>query len=291
MKSKNKKNNIYYLIIGIYTLGFIFFVISPYIIVDTDEGLLYTEHNTELELTYNNEEIGTFEILEWTYSKKQSLMEVQMYIDLFIEFSDKTELNFTAQQKLDNRQRTIVPITAEQVLEEDGYYIIQISEIEDFLNVTLMIEPLVKNADIKNENSQLDDEIDNKARLRTNYKQVTSVDKIVDKDSSNYAIERIDWGIENKQSKIQEYQNENKEYKNEITKHEEKIEEYRRRTKYLVGDELTDMQEKMSNATGSIATLNANISANKTLIEELEDDIVMLRQKKENLIKFGTADK
>lgn len=300
MKFKNKKNIIYYIMISIYTLGFLFFLFSPYIIIDNDEGLLFTEYNEEMELTYTNShgetEIGTLEILEWTYSKKQNLMEIQMYIDLFVEFADETELTFTAQQKLNNRRKDIVPIEAEQVLKEDGYYIIQISDVVDFLNVTLMIEPYVDNSllvslgnqtNYESENNKKNDDIDNKTRLRTNYKKVTYVDEIVDKDTSNYAIERINWSIAKKESEIEDYKTENNKYTNEIKKYEEKIEEYRGRTKYLVSEELTDMQGKIESAESSINSLNNNIENNKQLIQELNDDIVMLKQKKKELEKNG----
>ncbi len=244
LRYKNFKNSLIVLFIVVSFVGYIVFFASPFYMVNVGD-LKYTDFSKIVSM--ENRDI---QILNWTYSKQQKRMEVEIQVDNK-SFDGRDTYNFSVMFRPSDKA---VKIT--KILEEANYIVLQIDGIpKSFKEISLRME--VENTPTE------------QIRLYSNVDQITYEEKIEPMSPLEYHMRRIERNIVN--------------YNNEITGLDAEIQALENKITNIQTTNLRLEESKKYQTTAEMETTNRTITENLNTISELEKEIDGFKQKQQDI--------
>lgn len=244
IKYKNFNNTLIILLIVVFFGGYIVFFTSPYYMAGVG-NFKYTELSKP-ETLENNRDI---QLLNWTYSKSQHCMEVEILVDNK-SFDGRDTYAFSAIFRPSNRK-----VEIQKIVEESNYIVLHITGVpKNFQQISLRM--------------YVEDNPSEPIRLYSNIDQITKVENIEILTRLEYHLRRIERNIASFDEQIDSLNNEIKGLQDKILnikKASVKLEE-----------------DKRYQTLAEINRTNEKIAENEKSIDETEKQILELeKQRKE----------
>ena len=255
-KSKARYNKYMYIIIYFFIVGYAFFLSTTYWYEDAKDVVAATKINT-----IKSWEKREVQLIDWKYSKKQNIMEIQIAVDNK-SYDGIDTYNITALEKSKGY------LDVEKIVEEDGFYVIRITDLpKKWSEISLRIDT--------------PDGADSLCKFYTNKFDVETVDTIKDLTYNEYMIARLDSLISAYNDEIEKLQKDIEEQKELITNCNNDIEKYREEEKFQTDKEIEETERIISDAQNTISSANTQIESDNADIAEYQERISLTEKQKE----------
>lgn len=243
---KRKSNNILIaLFICVLLGGYAIFFASPYYMLDV--GNAKATPLNEINKLENTRDI---QLLSWTYSADQKIMEVELQINN-TSFDGRDTYDFVALFRPSNKDVEIV-----KVIEETNYVVVQLKNVpKKWKQISLRIF--------------VSDNYNSPLRLYSNIEDIEKVSEIK-------VLSRVDYHVRRIQRNIHTIDTELKGLTEEVQHLQEKITNIKKQNLKLEGD-------KKYQTMGEIEGTNAQILENDKIIQNTQKEIKKLEERKQML--------
>lgn len=259
IKKKKRFRSVYnrYMLIFIFLfiVGYGFFFSTKVWFDDTSELVAASKLN--MVKVWNKREV---QLLNWEYSDKQKMMEIQVSITNK-SYDGIDTYKFKALEKKKGY------LTTEVIVKESGFFVVRIKNIPmRWSQIALFID--------------FEDETMDYCKFFTNKMQIAYVDKIEDHTYNEYMIIRLDSQISMYEEKIADLERDIEKQNQLIQNYEGEIENYQKEKEFQTKKEQDETDRLIMDGQGKISSAEAAIDADKQNIEEYQERIRLSKKEK-----------